>query len=88
MVQVRVSEAEYEALEARATATRVSMPRYLVMAVLVDSRMTINERRAWTAETFRLERFMHGLADQLEELVQIERRSEGEPHLAKRSCDS
>jgi hypothetical protein len=49
VVQVRVSEAEYEALEARATATRVSMPRYLVMAVLVDSRMTINERRVSVA---------------------------------------
>ena len=71
VIQVRVSEDEYEALEARAAATKVSMPRYLVMAVLIDSRMTVNERRAWTAETFRLERVMYGLAEQLEELVDL-----------------
>jgi len=71
VVQVRVSEAEYEALEARASAVGVSIPRYLVKAVLFDSRMTANERRAWTAETDRLQRAMYKLRDRIDTLIDL-----------------
>jgi hypothetical protein len=40
------------------------------MAISADFLVAIDSR-AWTAETFRLERVMHGLADQLEELVDV-----------------
>jgi len=71
VIQVRVSEAEFEALEARAAVVRVSIPRYLVKAVLFDGRLTANERNMWIAETDRLERLMHSLRCRLDALIEL-----------------
>jgi len=49
VVQVRVSDAEFEALEAKAVASGVSMPRYVIGAVL-DETLTVAERRYWLME--------------------------------------
>ena len=71
VIQVRVSDAEFEELEARATVVRVSIPRYLVKAVLFDGRLTTNEKRMWIAETDRLERLIHSLRCRLDALIEL-----------------
>jgi len=72
VVQVRVSDAEFEALEAKAVASGVSIPRYVIGAVL-DETLTVAERRYWLMEINSLLRTLVGARNRLDALIELGR---------------